>query len=165
VCLTQLAIALWQCSGSFITPDPEFPGQTRHSSCSPRSLISRHGSLWFLVVPQIEAATEGFPFWQPRGHASSSGRNVGLSVWSHKGTTLKGIRNWAPQVCNFFSWPNVGYFLDRVVHTRVWTFVCVCVCVRERERFRAVLWRYLRKFSIESSGSKQKSYIRAKLYS
>jgi hypothetical protein len=24
--------------------------------------------LWFLIVPQIEEATEGFPFWQPRGH-------------------------------------------------------------------------------------------------
>jgi hypothetical protein len=23
-------------------------------------------------------------------------------VWSHKGPALKGIRNWAPQVCNFF---------------------------------------------------------------
>jgi hypothetical protein len=26
------------------------------------------GSLWFLVVSQIEEATEGFLFWQPRGH-------------------------------------------------------------------------------------------------
>jgi hypothetical protein len=24
-------------------------------------------------------------------------------VWSHKGPTLKGLRNWAPQICNFFS--------------------------------------------------------------
>jgi hypothetical protein len=36
-------------------------------------------------------------------------------LWSHKGPTLKGIRNWAPQVCNFFSWSKVEYFLDRVV--------------------------------------------------
>jgi hypothetical protein len=35
-------------------------------------------------------------------NASSSGRNVGLSVWSYKGPTMKGIRNWAPQVRNFF---------------------------------------------------------------
>jgi hypothetical protein len=54
--------------GSFITSDPEFPGQTRHSNCSPGSLLSRHGSLWLLVVPQIDEATEGFPFSQPRGH-------------------------------------------------------------------------------------------------
>jgi hypothetical protein len=26
-------------------------------------------------------------------NASSSGRNVGLSVWCHRGPTLKGIRN------------------------------------------------------------------------
>jgi hypothetical protein len=33
---------------------------------------------------------------------------------------LKGIRNWAPpQVRNFFSWPKVGYFLDRVVLTNL----------------------------------------------
>jgi hypothetical protein len=29
-------------------------------------------------------------------NASNSGRNDGLSAWSHKGPTLKGIRNWAP---------------------------------------------------------------------
>jgi hypothetical protein len=99
----------------------------------PGSLLSRHGSLWFLIVPQIEEATEGFPFWQPRGHhaerdegaeklsrnASSSGRNVGLSVWSHKGPTLKGIRNLAPLGITFFSWPKVGYFLDRVVYASI----------------------------------------------
>jgi hypothetical protein len=59
-----------------------------------------------LVVPQVEEATEGFPFLQPRGHhaehdggaeklsrnASSSGRSVGLSVWSQKGPTLKEIK-------------------------------------------------------------------------
>jgi hypothetical protein len=135
--LTQLAIASWQCPGSFITPDLEFPGQTRHSSCSPGSLLSRHDSLWFLVVPQIEEVTEGFPFWQTQGHhaerdeetekpfrnASSSGKNDGLSVWSHKGPTLKGIRNWAPpRYTTFFSWPKVGYFLDRVVF-----FLCVAI--------------------------------------
>jgi hypothetical protein len=32
-------------SDSFITPDPEFPGQTQQSSCSPGSLLSRHGSV------------------------------------------------------------------------------------------------------------------------
>jgi hypothetical protein len=74
--LTQLVIASWQCSGSFITPDPEFPGQIRHSSCSPGSLLSRHGSLWFLVVPQIEEATEGFPFWQLRGHHAERGEGA-----------------------------------------------------------------------------------------
>jgi hypothetical protein len=36
-------------------------------------------------------------------------------VWSHKGPTLKRIRNWAPRYATFFSWPKVGYFLDRVV--------------------------------------------------
>jgi hypothetical protein len=35
----------WQCPSSFITPDPEFPGQTWHSSCLPGSILSRHGSL------------------------------------------------------------------------------------------------------------------------
>jgi hypothetical protein len=35
-------------------------------------------------------------------NASSSGRNVGLSVWSHKGPTLKGIRNWAPPGTQLF---------------------------------------------------------------
>jgi hypothetical protein len=35
-------------------------------------------------------------------NASSSGSNVGLSVWSHKGPTLKGIRNWAPPDTQFF---------------------------------------------------------------
>jgi hypothetical protein len=46
----------------FITPNQEFPGQMRHSSCSPFSILSWHGPLLFLVVPQIEEATEGFPF-------------------------------------------------------------------------------------------------------
>jgi hypothetical protein len=55
-------------------------------------------------------------------NASSSGRNVGLSVWSHKGPTLKGIRNWAPppRYATFFSWPKVGYFLDREVYHIYW---------------------------------------------
>jgi hypothetical protein len=35
-------------------------------------------------------------------NASSSGRNVGLSVWSHKGPTLKGIRNWVPPGTQLF---------------------------------------------------------------
>jgi hypothetical protein len=35
-------------------------------------------------------------------NASSSGRNKGLSVLSHKGPTLKGIRNWAPQDMQLF---------------------------------------------------------------
>jgi hypothetical protein len=51
-------------------------------------------------------------------NASSSGRNVGLSVWSHKGPTLNGITNWAPppRYATFFSWPKVRYLLDRVVY-------------------------------------------------
>jgi hypothetical protein len=39
---------------------------------------------------------------KPSRNASSSGRNVGLSVWSHKGPTLKGIRNWAPPGTQLF---------------------------------------------------------------
>jgi hypothetical protein len=42
-------------------------------------------------------------------NASSSGRNDGLSVWCHKGPTLKGISNWAtPGTQLLFSWPKVG---------------------------------------------------------
>jgi hypothetical protein len=52
--LTQLAIASWQCPSSIITPEPEFLCQTRNSSCSPGSVLSRHGSLCLLVVLQIE---------------------------------------------------------------------------------------------------------------
>jgi hypothetical protein len=35
-------------------------------------------------------------------NASSSERNVGLSVCSHKGPTLKGIRNWGPPRMQLF---------------------------------------------------------------
>jgi hypothetical protein len=92
-----------------------------HSSHLINSFLAKHGipvvrqapyspdmapcDFWFF--PQIEETTEGFPFRQPRGlhaernegsempsrNASSSGRNDGPSVWSHKGPTLKGIRN------------------------------------------------------------------------
>jgi hypothetical protein len=62
---TQLAAASWQRPSSFITPDPGFPGQAQHSAGSPGSLLSWHGSLWFLVVPDIAKMP---PFWQLRGH-------------------------------------------------------------------------------------------------
>jgi hypothetical protein len=89
--LTQLAIASWQCPGSLITPDPEFPGQTQHSSCSPGSLLSRHGSLWFLVVSQIEEATEGFPLWHPWGHHTE--RDEGAEKPSRNASSSK--ERWA----------------------------------------------------------------------
>jgi hypothetical protein len=47
---------------------------------------------------------------KPSRNASSSGRAVGLSVWSHGDLELS-----PPKVCNFFFWPKVGYFLDREV--------------------------------------------------
>jgi hypothetical protein len=43
---------------------------------------------------------------------SSSGRNVGLSVWSHEWPTLKGIRNWAP--------PGMQLFVPRLRSDTFW---------------------------------------------
>jgi hypothetical protein len=145
--LTQLAIASWQCPGSFITPDPEFPGQTQHSSCSSKLptlqtwplVISGCSPKWrgHWRVPVLTAAKtscgtrrrrwEAFKEKLSR-NAPSSGRNVGLSVWSHKGPTLKGIRNWAPPPgMQLLSWPKVRYFLDRVAFqkTELFTYTAV----------------------------------------
>jgi hypothetical protein len=55
-------------------------------------------------------------------NASSSGRNIGLSVWSHKGPILKGIRIEPPRYATFVSWPKVRYFLDRVVQGKLKKF-------------------------------------------
>jgi hypothetical protein len=73
---------------------------------------------WLAVISGCSPNWRGhwFPFWQPWEHnvernkgaekpsrnASSNGRNDGLIVWSHKGPTLKGIRNWAPSGTQHF---------------------------------------------------------------
>jgi hypothetical protein len=97
---TQWLQNLCQSCFCVFASDPRFLGQARNSPGLP-------GSLWFLVVPQAEDAAERVPIWEPRGYnekcdsivgshtkmnVSSNGRTTGLSVWSHKGTTMKEIR-------------------------------------------------------------------------
>jgi hypothetical protein len=49
-------------------------------------------------------------------------------VWSHKGPTLKGIRNWALPVCKFlFSWPKGGYVFGQGCILQ-YSFFLVNVC-------------------------------------
>jgi hypothetical protein len=47
------------------------------------------------------------------------GMFVGLSVWSHKGPTLKGIRNWAPH-------PGAQLYFPGLRSDTFWTGWYVC---------------------------------------
>ena len=104
-------------TSSFLATDPNFLGQTQHSSGSTGSLLSRHGSLRFLALPPPENAAERTRFEsrddiirnttaklysirkEAFRHASNNGRTAGISVFTHKGTTSKGIRVADLQAC------------------------------------------------------------------
>jgi transposase len=85
---------------------PKLKRPLKGSRFDSREDIMRNATKELRSLPE-EAFRKFFQQWKERW----------AKVSSRKGPILKGIRNWAPQVCNFSSWPKVGYFLDRVVNT------------------------------------------------
>lgn len=62
----NLAAPSWKWTSPFFASDSDLPGQTQHFSSSSNSILSRHGSLQFLTVPQTENAAEMNPIWIAR---------------------------------------------------------------------------------------------------
>jgi hypothetical protein len=110
---------------------------------SPDFLPSWHDPLWFLAIPNIEDTAKRLLFWmrtsyrtqgrsctpfqnKPSRSASGDGRTAGLSVWSHKEPTLKGIRYCNHPDTEFcFPGPRSDTFWTGLVyHIPVASYIC-----------------------------------------
>lgn len=96
----KLTVAPWQCSSSFIAPDPDILGETWKSTrfLSPFSPDMTSWDLWLFT--KMKATLKGSitrrRIWisfqnKPSKSVFDSGRNVGLIARKHKGPALKAI--------------------------------------------------------------------------
>lgn len=135
----KLASPSRQCSGTFLALDPDIFGEKPNSCGKTGSLLSWHGPLRLLAVPQTQEAIERNTIWDKREHyGSNDGRakhhsersflgmlpTMAAPLGEVCGVPRRVLWGWLGFQCSryasFFSWPQVRYFYNspRIYYTQ-----------------------------------------------